>query len=128
MWIVDTQRFTPFGIIDLVISVPSIGYRIAVENKVYASEQVDQIRRYARWLRGHDAAYPRQHLVFLTPDGRQARSASNVRYVRVSYRTGILRMLQAALPDVKADRVCAVVSQYIETIQAMVHEESTDDN
>jgi len=128
VWIVDTQRFTPFGIIDLVISAPSIGYRIAVENKVYASEQVDQIRRYARWLRGHDAAYPRQHLVFLTPDGRQARSASNVRYVRVSYRTGILRMLQAALPDVKADRVRAVVSQYIETIQAMVHEESTDDN
>jgi len=123
VWIVDTQRFTrfgtKFGTVDIVISAPAIGYLIAVENKVYAVEQADQIGRYVRWLRARGPAYTRHDLVFLTPDGRNAKSASNVRYVRMSYRPDVVAILDSALVKIRADRVREVIAQYIETIQAL---------
>jgi len=127
VWIVEKQRFTPFGTIDIVISAPAIGYRIAVENKVYACEQADQIGRYVRWLRAYRSAYPRHALVFLTPDGRKAKSASQAPYVQVSYRRDIVGMLRFALPKIRADRVREVIAQYIDTIQAMSGKEEIDD-
>lgn len=128
VWVVEKQRYTSFGTIDIVISAPAIGYRIAVENKVYAGEQADQIGRYFRWLRAYRSAYPRHALVFLTPDGRSAVSASKVRYVRISYRRDIVGMLRSALPKIWADRVREVIAQYTETIETLSGKEQTDEH
>ncbi|MCK4300828.1 MAG: PD-(D/E)XK nuclease family protein, partial [Planctomycetes bacterium] len=45
-WFVDQQRTTAFGVLDIVIASPSMRYLLAIENKVYAGEGVDQISRY----------------------------------------------------------------------------------
>lgn len=56
------------GRIDLVIFTPR--YVIALENKVGAAEQPNQLRRYKDWL--NDLRCSREkYLVFLTPNGRE---------------------------------------------------------
>gem|GEM_PF-1313675 len=116
-WVVQTQRYTSFGVIDLVVIAPALGYIIAIENKVLAGEQQNQLERYSQWLQTQRDCYPHQNLVFLTPEGRRATSTQHARYIRLSYGTDIAAILNAALPGIAADRVRAVVEQYIDTVR-----------
>lgn len=76
-----------YGRIDLVIELPG-GTTIAIENKVYAGEQDEQLRRYWQWLRSPrpSGAAENSALIFLTPDGRAGTtSAAQDAVVRMSY-------------------------------------------
>lgn len=111
---VVTERVADqWGRIDIVAELRD-GTLIAVENKVGAGEQEEQLARYGDWLRAQ--AGPGQRLlVFLTPDGRDgstARAGQSV--IRMSY-DDLSRVLEQALravPDT-AHSLRADVGQYI---------------
>ena len=46
--------------------------QIAIENKIYASEQQDQLPRYRDWLNNNSGDKENAPLLFLTLDGRQS--------------------------------------------------------
>lgn len=71
--------------IDIVLEYPNL--TIAIENKILASEGINQIKRYQRKL---DLYYPdhNKFLVFLTPEGRKSDTQytdSNIEVVNYSY-------------------------------------------
>lgn len=116
-WVVQTQRCTPLGIIDLVLIAPELRYMIAIENKLLAGEQERQLDRYYKWMRSLRDCYPHQTLVFLTPEGRNAASAKEAMYARVSYQPDIVEILRGCLPAVGAGRVRSLLEQYIDLIR-----------
>lgn len=102
-----------WGRIDIVAELRD-GTLIAVENKVCAREQEDQLTRYGDWLRAQPGAGQRL-LVFLTPDGRKGTTARAGQPVtRMTYRD-LAQVLEQALrtvPDT-AHSLRADVGQYI---------------
>lgn len=55
-----------------------------IENKIFASEQPEQLGRYAEWLKQNSAK--RKLLVYLTPDGREGTTAKpDDKYIRLAY-------------------------------------------
>lgn len=57
--------------IDLVIDFPKLGLVVGVENKIWAREQPDQIKRYQETLVERYSGYRHKLMVFLTPEGRK---------------------------------------------------------
>lgn len=57
--------------IDLVIDFPKLGLVVGVENKIWAREQPDQIKRYQETLVERYLGYRHKLIVFLTPEGRK---------------------------------------------------------
>ena len=115
-WVVQRERFTPFGNVDLVIIAPSVGYLIAIENKVFSAEQPEQLHRYSEWMTTQRDSYPNQNLVFLTPGGREGGTAGESRYVRLSY-GDIAKFIESALPGIRTERVRGFLPQYIEVVR-----------
>jgi hypothetical protein len=117
-WFVETEKPTgSHGNLDVLISCPELGCRIAIENKVGAGEQHDQIWRYWCWLRKYRQGFTQQILIFLTPTGREALTAQDAVYTRLSYHTDIRSWLTAALPQVESVAVSETVSQYLRIIE-----------
>jgi hypothetical protein len=115
-WVMQMQRFTRFGVLDLVLTAPSLQFLIAIENKIYAGEQAEQLDRYHQWLETQQDCYPRRNLIFLTPDGRCSDSTTDANYVQLSYKEDIAAVLDASLSKIEAERVRGVVRQYRDII------------
>lgn len=104
-----------YGRIDLVIELPG-GTTVAIENKVYAGEQEEQLGRYWKWLRSPrpSGAAENSALIFLTPDGRAGTtSATQDAVVRMSY-ADLAHVLEqgAATCPATASTLSQSVSQY----------------
>ena len=104
-----------YGRIDLVIELPG-GTTIAIENKVYAGEQDEQLGRYWQWLRSPRPSGTAENsaLIFLTPDGRAGTtSAAQDAVVRMSY-ADLAQVLEqgAATCPATASPLTQSVSQY----------------
>jgi hypothetical protein len=92
-WSVGKEVSVNEGQMDLLLETPGMG--IAIENKIWAGEQADQLKRYASYLhRRHEEA---GRLLYLTPDGKKASSHSGEHYLRISYREHILAWLEKCL-------------------------------
>ena len=116
LWLVETEKWTPLGNLDIVVSCPILRYRFVIENKIYATEQLNQLQRYAEWLSWGGRYYDAQALIFLTPKGWPARSAATMPYFQLSYRDDIHAWLESTLPEVAAPRVSEVLLQYLEVV------------
>ena len=116
-WRVDTERpLVGFGCLDIVVACPDLRYLLVIENKVWAGEQPDQLRRYNDWLATQQQRFITRQLVFLTPTGRKATTAKDSDYVCLSYEQDIQRWLTICLREVKAPIVKDVVRQHLEVI------------
>lgn len=92
-WTVQKEASVSEGQIDLLLECAKCG--IAIENKIWAGEQADQLSRYARYLsRRHG---PRGRLIYLTLDGKGAGSHGDSPYLRISYVGHILPWLEKCL-------------------------------
>ena len=116
------------GRIDLVIELPG-GTTIAIENKVYAGEQKDQLSRYWQWLRSSRPSGTAENsaLIFLTPDGRAGTtSAAQDAVVRMSYAdlANVLEQGAAACPAT-ALPLTQSVSQYTRLCRNIARGSST---
>lgn len=84
-----------FGQIDILLEQPEFG--IAIENKINAIEQEDQLARYAGYL---DKQHGNGLVLFLTLDGKLSTThAGTVRYMRISYAEHILNWLEKCLRE-----------------------------
>ena len=121
------------GRIDLLITNPEPGHQFAIviENKIYASDQPQQLQRYLDFaLQVLQLPMERIRLVYLSPHGqapganslntkkREKLTTDNV-YVQLSYRKHITTWLKKCLPDVKAPIVQETILQYLKTIQKL---------
>lgn len=92
-WCVSKECSMRAGQIDLLLESTFCG--IAIENKIWAAEQANQLERYARSLRLRHGTDHR--LLYLTPHGRQAASHGSAYYLRISYARHILAWLEKCL-------------------------------
>lgn len=82
----------PHGQIDLLLERP--GFGIAIENKIHAYEQGDQLARYAAYLRKYgDGA----RVIYLTLCGKASSTHGGNPYLRISYAEEILTWLEKCL-------------------------------
>lgn len=116
-WFVEPQKYIGEGTLDIVVSCPALSYLIAIENKIYASEQEDQLARYAGWMYDNRERYKWQALIYLTPTGEASATADAAIYYTASYHGQIAGMLKAALPDISAPHLRETILQYLEVIQ-----------
>lgn len=114
-WFVTKNLPTYFGNLDLVVESPALGLLLVVENKIYAPEQAQQLRRYADWLERRES-YPQEGkaLIYLTPDGRESETHGGAKYYPLSYRKDVVEWLESVVAGVGAGRVREAIIQYIE--------------
>lgn len=118
-WSVRTEQPAGGGWVDICLTCKALGYRITIENKVEAGEQPDQLVRYWKWMALGSKKYPRQALVFLTPEGRPATTANGVPYYCLSYIHDLAPSLRGLLEmgGVKAQSVAIILRQYLDVIE-----------
>ncbi len=89
------------------------GEVIVIENKIYATDQEDQLQRY-RNSTGEDS-----HIFYLTLDGHTPRNTpNNVGYRIISYKDEILNWLtKCREKSAKCQNLYSVISQYMSTVE-----------
>lgn len=68
--------------------------KIAIENKIWAHEQEDQIKDYSEYIKSDEAT---NLLFYLTLFGDEANTSENCVYFKISYQTHILAWLEKCL-------------------------------
>jgi len=121
-WYVETEKGTQQGRIDIVIACPEAGYLVAIENKVFATEQERQIKRYHLWLESLSHGYAHRFLFFLTPDGRQPTTAGGCGCVALSYRGDVSQILRVTMDKLVAPHLRAIIDQYLEIVENLTPE------
>ena len=87
------------GRIDILIESPHWG-AIAIENKIWAGEQSEQLERYDKFLEDKYRRHSRKTLLlFLTLDGRKSNTAGNIKYSQISYKAHIAAWISYCLKE-----------------------------
>jgi len=117
-WIVEREKHIPSNrFLDIVLSCTRIGYIVAIENKIRAHDQPDQMRDYQNWISQMSRYYPGGKAIYLTPYGRDSCTASSeYDYVRLSYSDHIISMIQSCIGQIKSRRLRSILDQYLEII------------
>jgi hypothetical protein len=123
---VGTEVASGTGGIDILISY-KYGlqkFGIAIENKIYAGDQHEQLERYHTFLRKEFGEH--FALIYLTPDGRKpsTHSASDEFTIKyhihcLSYYEDIISLLQKSIPQIQAPNVRIIVEQYLTICQSI---------
>ncbi len=115
---VRTECVGAESIIDVMV-VRRGGFLIYVENKVYASEGLEQVDREFRDMRrlGASLKIPeqRQFAAFLTPRGRLPSSGDPTRWRPLSY-GDLARAFAELLPRITAPKVKVLLQDWVDTI------------
>jgi len=116
-WTVEKEAFRPsVGQIDLLLETP--GFGIAIENKIYAEEQKDQLARYSAYLKGRFGEPIR--VIYLTLDGKPSATHGNTEYLRISYADHILAWLEHCLRETyRIIPINQVLLQYREVVRSL---------
>lgn len=93
---IKTEVECPEGKMDIVISNEKD--IVVIENKIYAVDQSDQLKRYSEWLNKQKEA--NKKLIYLTLDGHEASNAKDIDYQRISYRNDILKWLDKCIAEI----------------------------
>ena len=102
-----------FGQIDLLLESDVL--RIALENKIYAVEQENQLARYTEYL--GQKSTPRL-VIYLTLDGKLSDTHNGAPYLRISYAHHILRWLDKCIWEtVRISSINQTLIQYRELVR-----------
>lgn len=93
---IKTEFTCPEGKMDIVIS--NENDTVVIENKIYAVDQSDQLKRYSEWLNKQEKA--NKKLIYLTLDGHEASNAKDIDYQQISYRNDILQWLDKCIAEI----------------------------
>ena len=93
---VRTEVVCSEGKMDIVIS--NKNDIVVIENKIYAVDQSDQLKRYSEWLNKQEKA--NKKLIYLTLDGHEASNAKDIDYQQISYRNDILQWLDKCIAEI----------------------------
>ncbi|MCB5252511.1 MAG: PD-(D/E)XK nuclease family protein, partial [Candidatus Cloacimonetes bacterium] len=89
---VSTEHVTEEGRLDILIE--DIDKKaIIIENKLYASDQAEQLKRYDKYARTYQNGY---QILYLTLSGKNAtdQSGEGVNYLPISYKVDIIKWLE----------------------------------
>jgi hypothetical protein len=89
---IKTEHSTDQGRIDILIE-DNQNKAIIIENKIYAKDQYEQLKRYDKYAKRYQGGY---QLVYLTLSGNEAstQSSDGVSYTSISYSDDIIRWLE----------------------------------
>ena len=93
---------------------------IALENKIWAPETKEQLKKYFEYLK---SKYKNFILIFLTPYGRQAKTAPETKeqlkkYFECSYKDLLKPWLKECLKECKAEKVRFFIQDFIDWIDS----------
>ena len=107
-------------------------YKIAIENKIYAYEQVQQIADYAEFINSRES---NNFLFYLTLDGKESYTAENTttgqiaEYFSISYREHILAWLEKCLrATYKYPNINQVIQQYQNVVKQLTYQTLEDND
>ena len=108
-----------FGRLDLLIQ--SAFALVAIEVKIYAGEQKDQLYRYSRYLAKQEQRNDglSTALFYLTLHGNSSGTANKAGYTKLSFNDHIRSWLRWCLADIQAHRVSTTIKQYMELIEQL---------
>jgi len=134
---IGRKSYDDGGRIDILIKDDKQKVIIAIENKIYAGDQDNQLFRYRNYL--NKQKYKTSKLLYLTLDGHKPTRKSTkkenpgeeVYWKEISYNTTILGWLKLCLESAKGKhRLSIAIKQYIEIINQILDykEEAMDKN
>ena len=117
------------GRIDILIEDEK-GHAIIIENKIYADDQWEQLKRYNNFAKknysdGNDGKENYQ-IFYLTLSGGKAseQSSQGVEYTRISYRTEIITWLEECVCiAARFPMVRETIIQYINHLKSLTHQD-----
>lgn len=101
-------------------------FKIAIENKIWAGEQGDQIADYATFISSDKI---NNFLFYLTLDGKESQTAAGRDYFRISYAEHINAWLKKSLKALEAQpNICHVVKQYHNVVKKLTGRTMEDED
>lgn len=120
---VETEHYTGDGRIDILIE-DNQNKAIIIENKIYASDQSEQLKRYDRYAQQqYKNGY---QILYLTLDGQEAseQSGEGVDYVKISYETDIINWLEKCISvATRYPIVRETIIQYINHLKQLTNQD-----
>lgn len=108
------------GRIDIILEDKS-GCKVVIENKIYAPEQLNQLKRY-------QMAYPNAKIIFLTLEGQESKIHGELNYEIISYKEDILNWIEACAKEAfDKPMVREVLNQYAYLIRKLTNQ-TTNEN
>lgn len=126
---VRTEFSTEEGRIDILIE-DNGGKAVIIENKIYADDQWEQLKRYDRYSANRYGEGNYQ-ILYLTLDGNEAsgQSGGGIAYTTVSYRETIVSWLERCVSiAVRSPIVRETVIQYINHIKQLTNQDMDTKN
>lgn len=125
---VETEHYTGDGRIDILIE-DNQNKAIIIENKIYASDQSEQLKRYDRYAQQqYKNGY---QILYLTLDGQEAseQSGEGVDYVKISYETDIINWLESCVSiATRYPIVRETIIQYINHLKQLTNQDMSTKN
>lgn len=115
-WVVETERVTGYGNLDLVLERREPPLLIVIENKIYAGDQNEQLSRYWKWMEQRGDEDTRRILVYLTIEGGESPSAEDAPYLCLSYRNDIRSWLESSRAGTSSPRMLETIDQYLQVL------------
>jgi hypothetical protein len=112
---------TGYGRLDIYIDCSNFG--IVIENKIYASDQYEQLKRYNKFL--NEKFKEENYVFYLTLDGKEAEehSGGDVGYISLSYRNDILNWLELCQKEVfNKPLIRETLEQYKNLLKILTHQ------
>lgn len=125
---VETEHYTGDGRIDILIE-DNQHKAIIIENKIYAPDQSEQLKRYDRYAQQqYKNGY---QILYLTLDGQEAseQSGEGVDYVKISYETDIINWLERCVSiATRYPIVRETIIQYINHLKQLTNQDMSTKN
>lgn len=124
---VFTEYSTEEGRIDIFIE-DNQNKCIIIENKIYAKDQPDQLKRYDRYAKTHRKE---AQIVYLTLFGNEAseQSSANIPYLKISYKEGIINWLEKCVAIAsRFPIVRETIVQYINHLKQLTNQDMDKKN
>lgn len=128
--IVRTEVLTPNGRIDILIEDAQRKNAIIIENKIYANDQLEQLKRYDKYA---EVTYEKGNyqILYLTLEGTAAseQSAGEVEYLQLSYYEHIINWLEKCVAIAsRFPMVRETIIQYINHLKQLTKQDMDNKN
>jgi len=106
---------TEGGRVDLILK-DTAGCKFVIENKIYAPEQTNQLKRYK-------TAYPEAKILYLTLEGDESKAQDDVDYQIILYKTDILSWIESCAKEAfDKPMVREVLNQYTYLLKKLTNQ------
>lgn len=124
---IHTEHSTEEGRIDILIEYNQ-NNSIIIENKIYANDQPEQLKRYNRYAQKYKNGY---QILYLTLFGQEAskQSSDGVHYLTISYKEHVINWLEKCVAIAsRFPIVRETIIQYINHLKQLTNQDMDENN